>query len=312
MGRKIFFLLSIIVIFSFWNHFFLEEEHVPDIQEPYIEESSSEEPSPKESLQIKPRPVIVKDTIPSSFPKRDIESEDYTYQDEKGNIHITHVVVDEDYLISHGDIIVEDRDNLDLYKYGRMPLTIPKIKLWPKGIIPVVIEKSLKQKKLIEKILRDMESVTPLSFPVKKRHKHFVRFKKGLRHCYSRVGMKGGEQDISLSPRCRKREIIHEIMHTIGFLHEQNRPDRDQYVQILWENIDEKHHPQFKKIKTDLWEKTSFPFTFKSVMLYSSRTFASEGYSMISLDGDPFDHYPTLSEEDIRRVNFLYGNSQSR
>jgi len=31
--------------------------------------------------------------------------------------------------------------------------------------------------------------------------------------------------------------IQHELLHVLGLFHEQSRPDRDEYVIVLWDNI---------------------------------------------------------------------------
>merc|ERR1711912_95923 len=63
----------------------------------------------------------------------------------------------------------------------------------------------------------------------------------GLPRCSSYVGRWGdtnwrgtGMQEISLGSGCLyKHTMIHEILHALGWTHEQNRPDRDDYVEIL-------------------------------------------------------------------------------
>ena len=48
-----------------------------------------------------------------------------------------------------------------------------------------------------------------------------------------------GKQHVYLNPvGCVHLSIIvHEIGHAIGFYHEQSRPDRDDYVKVVEENV---------------------------------------------------------------------------
>lgn len=58
--------------------------------------------------------------------------------------------------------------------------------------------------------------------------------------CWSSVGKTGGRQELNLqSPGCLSKigTPIHELMHAVGFTHEQNRWERDDFVDILWNNI---------------------------------------------------------------------------
>ena len=48
----------------------------------------------------------------------------------------------------------------------------------------------------------------------------------------------GSIDEVSISNGCgRHGTIWHELMHSLGFVHEQARTDRDTYVEILWDNI---------------------------------------------------------------------------
>lgn len=71
------------------------------------------------------------------------------------------------------------------------------------------------------------------------RYSNYIRVIRGI-GCYSYVGRQKNEkyQYLSLGFGCVTIGIIqHEFMHALGFFHEQSRPDRDDYVTIYYENI---------------------------------------------------------------------------
>ena len=53
------------------------------------------------------------------------------------------------------------------------------------------------------------------------------------------MGRQGGAQNITLGSGCsRLGTILHEMMHCLGIIHEQSRPDRDNHVIVVTENVD--------------------------------------------------------------------------
>ena len=61
----------------------------------------------------------------------------------------------------------------------------------------------------------------------------FLVFKQ-MRGCYSAIGnQNSGSQVVSIGLGCATPEIVlHEIMHALGFVHEQSRIDRDDFLNV--------------------------------------------------------------------------------
>jgi len=131
--------------------------------------------------------------------------------------------------------------------------------------------------------------------------------------CYSSVGRQGGKQDISIGNGCeRVGTVIHEMLHTIGFIHEQSRPDRDKYVKILKENIKSGLEHNFEKYTRG--EVVSLPankdfYDFDSCLHYNNRAFSKNGGFTIQSIQDPareFGQRKSFSKHDILQVNEEY------
>jgi Astacin (Peptidase family M12A) len=97
--------------------------------------------------------------------------------------------------------------------------------------------------------------------------------------------------EVSLKGDCARPDIVaHEVMHALGVHHEQNRKDRDQYVDLFLENVTDAS----QRHNWDLeWGSDPVgPFDFNSIMLYSSialaPTTAPQLFTMLTKDRNIF------------------------
>ena len=63
--------------------------------------------------------------------------------------------------------------------------------------------------------------------------------------------------------------VLHELGHAIGFWHEQSRPDRDDYIKIIWENVDPNYAANFDKYSYYEIDSREVTYDYKSIMHYS-------------------------------------------
>lgn len=122
-----------------------------------------------------------------------------------------------------------------------------------------------------------------------------------------------GKVELDVDNNCDGvRIIIHELLHSVGFQHIQQRPDRDRHVRVNWNNINSWQHEQFeKKEGTTL----GLPYDCGSVMHYARDVFSSNGRDTMSPVNDncyiPTSQEwsrvePMMSDGDVEAIRMMY------
>ena len=186
--------------------------------------------------------------------------------------------------------------------------------LWPNSTITYTYDPNFTNRTDFEAAVHHWELFTTLKFvettnPVDT-DLIVLRSSSGL--CSATVGYRGNlahSNSVSISSSCEVDEIIHELGHVSGMYHEHNRNDRDEYVTVNFDNIQEAAHFQFTKNEDKGNNSLEFgPFDFDSIMLYPSDLFAIDpsAPSMVKTNGSTFERSTALSKYDIQGIESVY------
>jgi hypothetical protein len=147
---------------------------------------------------------------------------------------------------------------------------------WPGGVIPYDISKltPAQQSIALRAMKRWMDTGANLKFVPRAAEAEYVHFTGNTNagNNTTHDGFKKGiRTDVNITAFWWRQEEwmpAHELGHVLGFGHEFQRWDRDQYVTIHYENIKPGRAPDYDWIPQTNWLVTNLPYDYRSIMHY--------------------------------------------
>jgi len=188
---------------------------------------------------------------------------------------------------------------------------------WPNGEVPYLIASNLRYEsratRAIQAAMNDYHKYTTcIRFKPRNGERNYIYFQNGG-GCSSPVGMQSsGANVVTLASGCwSKGTVAHEIGHSLGFFHEQSRPDRDGYVSIYQQNIMNGMGFNFNKQKNI--DSLGTKYDLSSMMHYSATAFSKNGQRTIVTKDSSKQHLidtnnviSGFSQTDVKQLNLMY------
>ncbi|XP_050080869.1 zinc metalloproteinase nas-15-like [Anopheles maculipalpis] len=213
-----------------------------------------------------------------------------------------------------GDILLSDVQLAEMKK--RTGMYLPTF-IWPDRTVPyqiVATDFTSDQTNAILAAMRTIELHTCLRFvPATSTTTDFIQITTGT-GCSSFVGRVRGAQALRLQPSTvgtgcfTHGTIVHELIHALGFYHMQSATERDQYVDILWQNIAPGREGNFQLYGTDRVINYGVAYDYDSVMHYHTHAFSANGQPTIlpKMANVAIGQRTGMSPGDIQRIRNMY------
>jgi Astacin (Peptidase family M12A) len=200
---------------------------------------------------------------------------------------------------------VEASPGLDFLQQGEgFGLTVLPRYLWHKGIMPYVIDDNLPAKDRVTDAISHWTSKTGIQFVVRTDQSDYVAFVPA-NGCAANVGRQGGKQFVKLGSGCTLGNTVHEIGHALGLWHEQGRSDRDTYIAVKLENVQDSALHNFTQHLHDGIDRGKYDFG--SIMHYGSHFFTKNGQpTIVTKNGEAIGQREALSAGDIAAIQEAY------
>ncbi|XP_076601186.1 meprin A subunit beta [Chaetodon auriga] len=203
-----------------------------------------------------------------------------------------------------GDIVLDERQtrNSIIGDEYRWPRTIPYV---------LGDDLEINAKGVILKAFEQYRLKTCIDFKPWTGEANYISVFKGD-GCFSSVGNRQvGKQRLSIGTNCdRIATIEHEFLHALGFWHEQSRADRDDYVNIIWDQITEGKEHNFNTYNDTTSSSLGVPYDYGSMMHYSKNAFRKGTeptiVTKIPAFSDVIGQRMEFSDSDLLKLHRLY------
>jgi len=193
---------------------------------------------------------------------------------------------------------------------------------WPHGLIPYMIDSGYpavvktRIEDAMDEIMHNVNtpgSTDCIHFKPRTSESNYIYVVANGNSCSSKVGRWGhGRQNVSIGHGCEHRGIImHELMHAMGFWHEQSRPDRDQFVTINLNNVATSHRHNYGLHSHS--DTLNTQYDYGSVMHYNAYEFAVDRNVPVIMpknhqipEGVRMGQRLQYSQNDVRKIQRLY------